>query len=45
MIWNEYFDSKIRTFQVFEGEDGKKMVLAVGTDMFCTKTVQARNVS
>jgi len=39
MIWNEDFDPKNRTFWIFGGGEGKKMVLRVWTDGFCTKTV------
>jgi len=41
MIWNKDFDLKNRTFWVFRGGEGSKMVLGVWTDMFCTKTVNS----
>jgi len=41
MVWDEDFDPKIRTFGFLKVE-GKKMVLGVWTDGFCTKIVTLR---
>jgi len=42
MIWNKDFDPK---FALFGGEEGKKMVVGVGTNGFCTKSVHPSHVS
>jgi len=44
MIWDEGFDPKIALFGFLKVE-GKKMVLGVWTDEFCTKTVTLRKLT